>query len=121
MAHKFKETYNKLKTNRINKLVVITLRIIVGAVFIFSGFVKAIDVMGSVYKFQEYIAVLNLTSLTGSEVVLAFGISILDLTLVNWVPKTHHSPTSPGNDGGYVASHLLPCHNWFSGRLWMFW
>lgn len=81
MAHKFKETYNKLKTNRINKLVIITLRIIVGAVFIFSGFVKAIDVMGSVYKFQEYIAVLNLTSLTGSEVVLAFAISILELTL----------------------------------------
>lgn len=81
MAHSFKEIFNKIKNNRFNKILVIALRIIVGVVFIFSGFVKAIDVMGSVYKFQEYIAVLNLTNLAGSELVLAFAISIAELVL----------------------------------------
>ena len=35
------------------------LRLIVGATFIFSGFVKAIDPWGSIYKFQDYISALG--------------------------------------------------------------
>lgn len=37
------------------------MRFLVGGVFIFSGFVKAIDVWGSIYKFDDYVAILNLS------------------------------------------------------------
>ena len=57
------------------------LRIIVGGTFIFSGFVKCVDPMGSVYKFHDYIAALGLNNLAGSEVVLAFAIPVLELVL----------------------------------------
>lgn len=59
----------------------ILLRLVVGAVFVFSGFVKAIDPMGSVYKFHEYISALGYDSLVGSEVVLAFALPAIELTL----------------------------------------
>ena len=52
-----------------------------GGTFIFSGFVKCVDPMGSVYKFHDYIAALELNALAGSEVVLAFAIPVLELVL----------------------------------------
>lgn len=36
-------------------------RIIVGATFVLSGFVKAVDPMGFTYKIQDYLIELNLT------------------------------------------------------------
>lgn len=67
--------------NFFNKIAVIVLRIVVGGTFIYSGFVKAIDPMGSVYKFQEYISALDLSTLAGSEVFLAFAVPIIELVL----------------------------------------
>ena len=48
-------------------------RIFVGAVFIFSGFVKAIDPHGSAIKFEEYFIAFNLDFLS----LLAFPLAIL--------------------------------------------
>ena len=36
------------------KLLVQIVRVIVGILFIFSGFVKLVDPIGSQYKFEEY-------------------------------------------------------------------
>lgn len=57
------------------KLLVHLSRIFVGAMFVFSGFVKLVDPMGSQFKFEEYFseAVLNIEFLTP----YALGFSIL--------------------------------------------
>ena len=48
-------------------------RIVVGLVFIFSGFVKGIDPWGSAYKFSDYFIAMNLEWLVWS----AFPLGIL--------------------------------------------
>ena len=53
------------------KILRIISRIIVGAVFIFSGTVKAIDPMGTVYKFQDYFHAFNLDFLGGISFLAA--------------------------------------------------
>lgn len=45
------------------KILVAFSRIIVGATFVFSGFVKAVDPLGFTYKIQDYLITLNLTAL----------------------------------------------------------
>ncbi len=46
-------------------------RIIIGLVFIFSGVVKAIDPLGSAYKFHDYFQAFHLSFLTNLSLVLA--------------------------------------------------
>lgn len=52
-------------------------RIFVGALFIFSGLIKANDPLGFGYKLQEYFEVFHLNFLSG----MATGIAILLCTL----------------------------------------
>ena len=58
-------------------------RILVGALFIISGLIKANDPLGFSYKLEEYFAfdVLNWTIFQGSEVFLAAFISIGEIVL----------------------------------------
>jgi uncharacterized membrane protein YphA (DoxX/SURF4 family) len=63
------------------KTVRIISRIIVGLVFIFSGFVKAIDPLGSTYKFQDYFEAFHLDFLNGLAFPLAIILSTLELVI----------------------------------------
>jgi uncharacterized membrane protein YphA (DoxX/SURF4 family) len=56
-------------------------RILLGLVFIFSGFVKGIDPMGSAIKFSEYFETFHLTWLTSSAMVLAIALSTAEFLI----------------------------------------
>jgi hypothetical protein len=53
------------------KIILILARIIAGAAFLFSGTVKAIDPMGSAYKFNDYFQVFNMGFLSDLALPLA--------------------------------------------------
>jgi len=50
-------------------------RIIIGVVFIFSGFVKAVDPMGSVFKFNDYFTAFGISWMEFSSLFLAILMS----------------------------------------------
>ncbi len=54
------EKNNEILRRRITAVVVVILRIIIGATFILSGWAKAIDPWGTVYKISEYLDVWGL-------------------------------------------------------------
>lgn len=49
-------------------------RFLLGAVFVFSGFVKAIDPLGSFYKIQDYLTAFGVIDWFPSSFILLFGI-----------------------------------------------
>ncbi len=62
------------------KILRIISRIIIGTVFIFSGIVKAIDPMGTVYKFQDYFTAFNIEFL--KDFSLLFAILLCSAELI---------------------------------------
>ena len=76
------------------KILVQIARIIVGVLFIFSGFVKLVDPIGSQYKFEEYFSegVLNIPSLIPYALQFALFLIIVEIVLgvallVGWKVK----------------------------------
>ena len=55
-----------------------TARIVVGIAFIFSGFVKGVDPLGSAYKFNDYFQAFNLEVLSFSSLPLAILLSTVE-------------------------------------------
>ncbi|WP_372773835.1 BT_3928 family protein [Mangrovibacterium sp.] len=56
-------------------------RILLGLVFIFSGFVKGIDPMGSAYKFIDYFHAWGMDSWTGLALPLGILLSVAEFTI----------------------------------------
>lgn len=56
-------------------------RLLIGAVFIFSGFVKAVDPMGGAIKIGEYLTSFGLDRLQPFTVLLSFNLSAIEFTL----------------------------------------
>lgn len=76
------------------KLLTQIARILVGGLFLFSGFVKLVDPIGSQYKFQEYFSenVLNLEFLIPYALPFAIALIVVEVVLgvailVGWKPK----------------------------------
>ncbi|MDR0541486.1 MAG: DoxX family protein [Dysgonamonadaceae bacterium] len=63
------------------KIAVEICRILIALVFVFSGFVKAVDPWGSAYKFQDYFAVWNFTFLDFLALPASFSLATLEFTL----------------------------------------
>ena len=62
-------------------IVVAVLRLVIGGVFIFSGFTKGIDPWGSVYKFGEYIDIFGLEDYDGLLLFMAFAVPSVEFAL----------------------------------------
>ena len=63
------------------KVVQFISRLLVGLLFIFSGFVKAVDPMGSTFKFSDYFLAFGMDSFTGIAFPLAILLSTLEFTV----------------------------------------
>lgn len=64
------------------KILKIIIRLLLGLVFTFSGFVKAIDPLGSTYKFTDYFTdAFGIPSLSAISLALAFFLSALEFTV----------------------------------------
>ncbi|TRX62808.1 BT_3928 family protein [Carboxylicivirga sp. M1479] len=56
-------------------------RLLPGAVFLFSGFVKAVDPQGSAIKIKEYLEVVGLHEMDGLSIILAIALSSVEFIL----------------------------------------
>ena len=63
------------------KIIVEFSRIILGAVFVFSGFVKAVDPWGSVYKIMDYLAAFNFGFFDFTALPFAFFLFAVEFSI----------------------------------------
>lgn len=66
---------------RTKKIAVEASRILVGAVFVFSGFVKAVDPLGSAYKYHDYFSAWGLDFFEVLTLPMSFALSTLEFLL----------------------------------------
>lgn len=66
-------------------LLAYVLRLTVGCVFVYSGFVKAIDPWGTIYKLQEYIGALGIEWLMPMVTVGAFMLFVYEFIVGIWL------------------------------------
>ena len=72
---------NRLYSQKWTPWIVLVFRLVIGVVFVFSGFVKAIDPWGVLYKLEEYTAAMGLDWLSPFLLFGAFAISIVEFCL----------------------------------------
>ena len=72
---------SRLYGRRWGPAVVAVLRLVVGGVFLFSGFTKGIDPWGSIYKFGEYASMFGLAGYDGLLPFMAFSVSAIEFAL----------------------------------------
>ncbi len=63
------------------KLIRIASRILVGIIFVFSGFVKAVDPLGSTYKFSDYFEAFHIEFLNFLTFPLAIILCVIELCI----------------------------------------
>lgn len=100
--------FNTLKTP-----VTWILRLLTGAVFIFSGFVKMIDPWGTLYKFQDYMAVWHLDLSANLLLVGVFALCIYEF-LVGVFLATGSFRRSAPVMGLVLMAVMLPLTLWIA-------
>ena len=63
------------------RFVLLLSRAVFGLVFMFSGFVKAVDPLGSMYKFEDYFISFGLTFFIPLSLVLAIALAAIEFVI----------------------------------------
>ena len=61
--------------------IVVAARILLGLVFVFSGYVKAVDPLGSTYKIQDYMAAMGLDFFAPIALVIGIGLAAFEFLI----------------------------------------
>jgi uncharacterized membrane protein YphA (DoxX/SURF4 family) len=74
------------------KTLIIISRLVLASVFLFSGFVKGVDPLGTAYKIEDYLLAYNMDWALPLNLVFSFGLNALELSLgimliFNLLPK----------------------------------
>lgn len=78
-------------------------RYVLGGTFVFSGFVKAVDPMGSAYKIQDYFTAFGMSWLSGAALVFAVILSWAELTLGILMILDELRPVAVWGIAGFMA------------------
>lgn len=93
--------------------VVVLMRLVVGGIFAFSGFVKAIDPWGTYYKVTEYLLTLGWDSLASQALFIAFALPVIELMLGVAIVVGAYRRSSPIAALAFMAV-MLPLTLWLA-------
>ena len=68
-------------SDKTKKIIVIISRVFLGCVFIFSGYSKAVDPLGSTYKIQDYLSAMSLGGFSSIAFVVGILLAALEFLL----------------------------------------
>jgi uncharacterized membrane protein YphA (DoxX/SURF4 family) len=60
-------------------------RLLLGITFLFSGFVKAVDPLGTAYKIQDYLLAMGMTSLRSIALPASIALCVMEFLLGTWL------------------------------------
>lgn len=76
-----KANINAVKYEKWCRVLTVLMRLVVGAVFVFSGFTKAIDPWGTAYKITDYLNAMGLDQWAGTALFIAASLAALEFML----------------------------------------
>ncbi len=76
-----KTIVNAVKGEKWCQVLTTLMRLVVGAVFMFSGFTKAVDPWGTSYKITDYLMAMGLESWTDTALIFAVALAALEFML----------------------------------------
>ena len=76
-----KACINAVKYEKWCRVLTVLMRLVVGAVFVFSGFTKSIDPWGTTYKITDYLNAMGLGQWTGTALFIAVSLAALEFML----------------------------------------
>lgn len=99
--------------NSMKQFITWILRLLTGAVFIFSGFVKSVDPWGTIYKMEDYMAALHMPVLRNLIIVFVFLLCAYEFTIGVFLALGCFRRTAPIG-AALLMAVMLPLTLWIA-------